>query len=81
MKVPADESGYTAIMPSLCVALWSGGRRLALGGQEVPGSSPGYARSKLSPWKRLFTCIFSPYSCVKRVLDYMQYSRVTRHLE
>ena len=23
---------------------------------EVPGSSPGCARSTLSPWERLFTC-------------------------
>ena len=33
--------------------------------QEVPGSSPGCARSTLSPWERPFTCIFSPHSCVK----------------
>ena len=25
------------------------------------GSSPGCARSRLSPWKKLFTRIFSPY--------------------
>ena len=31
---------------------------------EVPGSSPGYARSTLSPWERLFTCIFlTPLMC------------------
>ena len=48
--------------------------------QEVLGSSPGCARSTLSPWKRLLTCISSPHSCVKRVPDYRQYSRVTRHL-
>ena len=41
--------------------------------QEVPGSSPGCARSTLSPWERLFTCIGSPHSCVKRVRNYMQY--------
>ena len=46
--------------------------------QEVSGSSPGCARSTLSPW--LFTCLSSPNSCVKRVPDYRQYSRVTRHL-
>ena len=38
--------------------------------QEVPGSSPGCARSTLSPWERLFTCIPSPHSCVKRVPHY-----------
>ena len=48
--------------------------------QEAPGSSPGCARSTLSPWERLFTCISSPHSCVKRVPDYRQYSGVTRHL-
>ena len=37
--------------------------------QEVSGSSPGCARSTLSPWQRLFTCIYSPHSCVKRVPD------------
>ena len=32
--------------------------------QKVPGSSPGCARSTLSPWKRLFTCIFqTPLMC------------------
>ena len=44
--------------------------------QEVPGC----ARSKLSPWERLFTGMSSPHSCVKRVPDYRQYARVTRHL-
>ena len=48
--------------------------------QEVPGSSPGCARSTLSLWERLFTCISSPHSCVKQVPDYRQYSRVARHL-
>ena len=42
--------------------------------QEVPGSSPGCARWTLSPWERLFTCISSPHSCVKRVPDYRQYA-------
>ena len=42
--------------------------------QEVPGSSPGCASSTLSPWERLFTCISSPQSCVKRVPDYRLYS-------
>ena len=37
--------------------------------QEVPGSSPGSARSTLSLWERLFTCICSSHSCVKRVPD------------
>ena len=41
--------------------------------QKVPGSSLGYARPMLSPWERLFTCISSPHSCVKRVPDYRQY--------
>ena len=40
--------------------------------EEVPGSSPGCARSILSPWERLFTCISSPHSCVKRVPCYRQ---------
>ena len=32
--------------------------------QKVPGSSPGYARPTLSPWERLFTCIFlTPLMC------------------
>ena len=48
--------------------------------QKVPGSSPGYARSTLSPWERVFTCISSLHSCVKRVPDYGQYARVKRHL-
>ena len=48
--------------------------------KKVPGSSPGCATSTLSPWERLFTCISSPHSCVKRVLDCRQYARVTRHL-
>ena len=40
--------------------------------QKVPGSSPGYARSTLSPWERLFTCIFlTPLMC--KVPDYRQY--------
>ena len=39
--------------------------------QKVPSSSPGYARSTLRPWERLFTCISSPHSCVKRVPDYI----------
>ena len=29
--------------------------------KEVWGSSPGCARSMLSPWERLFTCISSPH--------------------
>ena len=48
--------------------------------QGVQGSSPGCARSTLSPWERLFTCISSPHSCVKKVPGYRQYSRVKRHL-
>ena len=48
--------------------------------QEVLGSSPGCTRSTLSPWERLLTFISSPHSCVKRVPDYRQYSKVTRHL-
>ena len=48
--------------------------------QEVPGSSPGCVRSTLSPWERFFTCISSPHSCKKRVPDYRQCARVTRHL-
>ena len=48
--------------------------------QKVPGLSPGYARSTLCPWERLFTCISSPHSCVKHVPDYRQYARVTSHL-
>ena len=43
--------------------------------QKVPDSSPGCARSTL-----LFTCISSPHSHVKRVPDFRQYARVTRHL-
>ena len=46
--------------------------------QEVPGSSPGCARSTYSSWENLFTCVSSPHSCVKRVPDYWQY--VTGHL-
>ena len=48
--------------------------------QEVPGSSPGCVRSTLSPWDKLFTCISSPHSCVKRAPDYQKYPRVTCHL-
>ena len=48
--------------------------------QEVVGSSPGCARLTLRPWERYFTCFSSPHSCVKRVLDYRQYPRVTHHL-
>ena len=48
--------------------------------QKVPGSSPGCARSTLSPWERLFTCISSSHLCVKRVPDYRQYRKVTRYL-
>ena len=45
--------------------------------QEVPGSSFGCARSTLSHSERLFTCISSPHSCVKRAPDYRQYPRVS----
>ena len=38
----------------LLVVWWSSSRHLA-SDQEVPGSSPGYARSTLSSWERLFT--------------------------
>ena len=48
--------------------------------QEVLSSSRGCARLTLSPWERLFTCLSSPHTCVKRVFDYRQYARVTRHL-
>ena len=48
--------------------------------QKVPGLNPGYARSTLSLWKKLFTCISSPHSCVKQVHDYRQYARVTAPL-
>ena len=47
---------------------------------EIWGSSPGCARSTLSLWERLFICITSPHSCVKRVPDYRQCARVDRHL-
>ena len=45
-----------------------------------PSLSPGCARSALSSWERLLTCISSPHSCVKRVPNYRQYARVTCHL-
>ena len=48
--------------------------------QKVSGSSPGCARSTLSLRERLFICISSPHSCVKRVPDCRQYDTVTRHL-
>ena len=58
---------------SLVVDTW-------LSDQDVPGLSPGCARSGFSPWERLCTCISSPHSCLKRVPDYRQYARVMRHL-
>ena len=48
--------------------------------QKIPGLSPGCARLTLGPWESLFTCISSPHSCVKRVPDCRQFSRVTCHL-
>ena len=48
--------------------------------RKVPGSSPGCARSTLSPLERLFTCISSHHSCAKRVPNCRQYDRVTCHL-
>ena len=48
--------------------------------QKVPGLSLCYARSTFSPRKRLFTCVSSPHSCVRRVPNYRQYTRVTCHL-
>ena len=64
---------------NLLIVSWSSGRHLPQD-QEVPGSSPGCARLMLNPWKRLFTCISSLHSCVKRVPDYRQYVRVMHHL-
>ena len=48
----------------LDMTLWSSGRHLASGSEGCRFES-WLAGLMLSPWKRLFTCIHSPYSCVK----------------
>ena len=41
--------------------------------QKLRGSSLGFTRLTLSPWKRLFACIFTLHSWVERVPDYRQW--------
>ena len=59
-------------VPIVIVILWRRGLVIDtwLWDQEVPGSSTGCATLKLSSWERLFTCLSSPHSCVKRVPGY-----------
>ena len=40
--------------------------------QGIPGSSPSFAGSTLSPWERLLPCILSLHLCRKRVPDFRQ---------
>ena len=61
------------------VALWSSGKHLA-SGSGGPGFESWLCQVNVESLERLFTCIFSPHSCVKRVPDYRQYPRVKRHL-
>ena len=43
-------------------------------------SLSGYSGLPLRLWERLFTCISSPHSSIKRIPDYRQSARVTHHL-
>ena len=74
-----NKTKVTIIGSDKFLYMWRRGQVVDTWLPEVSGSSPGCAMSTLSPWERLFTCISSPLSRVKRVPGYRQYARVTRY--
>ena len=70
---------YTTAISSILVWLYGLVVEIWLWDQKLPSSSPGFTRSTLSPWERLFTCISLPTLGVKWVPSYRHWKILSEY--